>query len=292
MNRTPLMRILGVGRAGMRVQAPPSPPAPTSARRRPRPRTGPRSDVRRVRARHAVHHQVGGGEDQVGGRLLHRWRRHHRVPERAGDRRRLHVGGVVPRHLCRGDGRRLRRADLLDRLPRRLAGRDLPARRAAAQPRQVHLRRRRRVPLRADAGARVRGLGHAGRRRLLPDRADGRRRAADQAAVRPRLLDRRRHRRRADDGLRAVRRHDGDHLGADHQGLPAARRRHLHGPHGVVELRLQPRSDVRQGGRGQDRHRDGRRQAGRRRGRGKASRSWARAASSRTRSRRSASAWR
>ena len=36
----------------------------------------------------------------------------------------------------------------------------------------------------------------------------------------------------ADDGLRAVRRHDGDDLGADHQGLPAARRRDLHGLHG------------------------------------------------------------
>ena len=48
---------------------------------------------------------------------------------------------------------------------------------------------------------------------------------ADQAAVRPRVLDRGRHRRRADDGLRAVRRHDRDHLGADHQGLPAAGRR-------------------------------------------------------------------
>ena len=52
---------------------------------------------------------------------------------------------------------------------------------------------------------------------------------ADQAAVRAGLLDRGGHRRRADDGLRAVRRHDRHHLGADHQGLPAARRRDLHG---------------------------------------------------------------
>ena len=37
---------------------------------------------------------------------------------------------------------RLRRADLLDRLPGRLAGHHLPDGRAAAQPRQVHLRRR------------------------------------------------------------------------------------------------------------------------------------------------------
>jgi hypothetical protein len=48
------------------------------------------------------------------------------------------------------------------------------------------------------------------------------------------------HRRRADDGLRAVRRHDRDHLGADHQGLPAAGRRQLHGLHGDVAVRLQP----------------------------------------------------
>ena len=35
----------------------------------------------------------------VGGGLLHGRRRHHRLPERPGDRRRLHVGGLVPRHL-------------------------------------------------------------------------------------------------------------------------------------------------------------------------------------------------
>ena len=35
-----------------------------------------------------------------------------------------------------------------------------------------------------------------------------------------------------DDRLRDLRRHGGDDLGADHQGLPAARRRDLHGLHG------------------------------------------------------------
>ena len=115
---------------------------------------------------------------------------------------------------------------------------------------------------------------------------------ADQAAVRPGILDRGRDRRRADDGLRAVRRHDRDHLGADHQGLPAARRRQLHGLHGALQLRLQHRGDVRQGGRDQDRHRGGGRQVARRWRRARASRSWARAASSRIRSRPSASAWR
>ena len=62
--------------------------------------------------------------------------------------------------------------------------------------------------------------------------------------------------------------------------------------HGAVALRLQPRGDVRQGGRSQDRHRRERRQDAARRRRRSARRSWARAASSRTRSRPSASAWR
>ena len=277
--------LLGVRRAG--------PPAPTSARREKQADQLDRDQhVRRLRRRHAVHHQVGRGQDQVRGRLLHRRRRHHRLPERPGDRRRLHVGGVLPRHLGGGDGRRLRRADLLDRLPGRLAGGHLPARRAAAQPGQVHLRRRRRVPLRADAGARLRRVGHAGGRRLLPDRADGRRRPADQAAVRPGVLDRGRHRRRADDGLRAVRRHDRDHLGADHQGLPAARparpswRSWCCTTSASAPRRCSPR-------RSRSRPASPRPRASRRPRRPRrASRSWARAASSRTRSRPSASAWR
>jgi cation/acetate symporter len=40
---------------------------------------------------------VGGEPHALGGRLLRRRRRRHRLPERVGDRRRLHVGGVVPR---------------------------------------------------------------------------------------------------------------------------------------------------------------------------------------------------
>ena len=58
--------------------------------------------VLRLRAVHAGDHQVGGLEDQVGGRLLRRRRRHHRLPEQPGDRRRLHVGGLVPGHLRPG----------------------------------------------------------------------------------------------------------------------------------------------------------------------------------------------
>ena len=56
-----------------------------------------------------------------------------RLPERPRHRRRLHVGGVVPRHLRRHRAVRLRRLPLLDRLPGRLAGRAAAGRRAAAQ---------------------------------------------------------------------------------------------------------------------------------------------------------------
>ena len=218
-------------------------------------------------------------QDQVRGRLLHRRRRHHRLPERPGDCRRLHVGRILPGYFGGGDGQRLRRPDLLDRLPGRLAGHHLPDGRAAAQPGQVHLCRRGGLPLQADSGAHLRGLGHAGRRGLLPDRADGRCRPADQAAVRPGVLDRGGHRRRADDGLRAVRRHDRHHLGADHQGLPAARRRDLHGAVGAVALRLQPRGHVRRRGADQDRSGAQGRQDGRGGRARSASRSWARATS-------------
>ena len=76
------------------------------------------------------------------------------------------------------------------------------------------------------------GRRHADRGGLLPDRADGRRRQADPAPVRPALPLRADHRRRADDRLRHLRRHARHHLGADHQGLHAAGRRHLHGVHG------------------------------------------------------------
>ena len=99
--------------------------------------------------------------DPIGGGLLCRRRRHHRLPERAGDRRRLHVGGVVPRHFRPRLRDRLRRLDLFRRLAGRLADRAVPDRRAAAQSRQVHLRRRRLVPARADADPHPGGDRHA-----------------------------------------------------------------------------------------------------------------------------------
>lgn len=66
------------------------------------------------------------------------------------------------------------------------------------------------------------------------------RREADPAPVRPALSLRGDHRRRPDDRLRRLRRHEGDHLGAGDQGLPAPRRRDLHGGRSAVEIRLQP----------------------------------------------------
>ena len=66
------------------------------------------------------------------------------------------------------------------------------------------------------------GVEHAGDRGVLPGRADGGRGQADPAAVRSALRRSRRHRRHADDPLRHVRRHAGDHLGPADQGAPAA----------------------------------------------------------------------
>jgi cation/acetate symporter len=60
-------------------------------------------------------------------------RRQYRLPERAGDCRRLYVGRLV-RDLRAGLHLRLRRADLLPRLPRRLADYSVPDCRTPAQP--------------------------------------------------------------------------------------------------------------------------------------------------------------
>ena len=190
---------------------------------------------------------MGCRQDQVGGRFLHRGRRHHRLPERPRHRRRLHVGSVVPRHLGRGDGHRLRWPDLLHRLPGRLADHHLPDGGTPAQPRQVHLCRRGRLSLRANPHPGVRGIGHAGRGGVLPDRPDGGRGRADQIAVRPRLLDCSGAGGGADDGVRALRWHDGHDLGTDHQGLHAAGGRDVHGDHGAGAIWLQSRGAVCQG---------------------------------------------
>ena len=77
----------------------------------------------------------------------------HRAAERHRHLRRLPVGRVVPRHRRRHRDQRVRRLPLLDRLPRRLAGRAAARRRAAAQHRPVHDGRRAVVPDAAAPGA-------------------------------------------------------------------------------------------------------------------------------------------
>ena len=107
----------------------------------------------------------------------------HRRAERRRDRGRLPLGRLVPRHRGRHRAERLRRLPLLDRLPRRLAGGAAAGGRAAAQHRQVHDRRRARVPDAAAAGAGGRGGVDAGRVAVLPARPDGGRGRPDRAAA-------------------------------------------------------------------------------------------------------------
>ncbi len=203
-------------------------------------------------------------------RLLRRRAPDHGRAERPRDLRRLPVGGVVPRHRGPDLPVRLRRVPVLDRVPRRVPDGDVPARRAHAQRGQVHDRRRARVPAAGAPGAHRRGARHAGRRRLLPDRADGRRGRADREAGRHQLLARRRPHRRLHALLRRVRRHGRHHVGADHQGVPADGRHRRDVDLRARQGRLQPDRAVQQG----------RRQQGRRSRRSRS----ARARSSRSRS--------
>ena len=168
---------------------------------------------------------MGGAPDALDERVLRRRPIGHRAPERARARRRLHERGVVSRHRRARRAPRLRRDDLRDRLAGRLAGADVPHRRAAPQSRQVHVRRRRRVPPAAGAGAHRLGVRRHPDGALLHDRADGRRRQPDPADVRHPLRVGGHRRRRRHARLRALRRHDRDDVGADHQGDAAALRR-------------------------------------------------------------------
>ena len=90
----------------------------------------------------------------------------------------------------------------------------------------------------------IAAIRFADRRLLLPDRPDGRCRPVDPAAVRSGIQLRRGRRRHPDDGVRHLRRHDGNDLGADHQGLPAARRRHTADAAGLRPVRLLLREPV------------------------------------------------
>ncbi|CAA9389086.1 MAG: Putative symporter YjcG, partial [uncultured Pseudonocardia sp.] len=201
--------------------------------------------LRALRRRHPGRRRLREPSRHVGRvGLLHRGRRLLRPAERRRDLRRLPVGRVVPRHRRRHRAQRLRRLPLLHRLPRRLARRAAARRRAAAQHRPLHHGRRAGVPDAPAPGAR-RGR-HVDARRvvLLPARPDGGRRWPGGAAARhpgPRPAGHRhRHRRRDHGRLRAHRRHARHHLGADHQGGPADRRRGHHHRVGARALRVQP----------------------------------------------------
>ena len=165
------------------------------------------------------HHGLGRAAHTFGQGLLCRGWRHHRVPERPRHRGRLHVGGIVPRHF--GAGLHAAAIDGLIYSIGFLVGWPIIMFLMAERLRNlgrftfadVVSYRLQATPIRAHGG-----LRHAGNGGLLSDRADGRRRTADRTAVRTAIRLRRRHRRRADDPLCHVRRHDGDDLGADHQG--------------------------------------------------------------------------
>ena len=75
--------------------------------------------------------------------------------------------------------------------------------------------------LQPAAGARRGGARHAGRRRLLPHRADGRRGRAHPGAHRHRLQHRGASSPASSCSLRRLRRHARHDVGADHQGRPA-----------------------------------------------------------------------
>ena len=134
-------------------------------------------DLRGGRLDHPGDHLLGLQADQGRDHVLGRRPRDQRRPERLRDRRRLHVGGVVPGHRRADLPVRLRRLPVLRRLPRRLPDRALPARRADAQRRQVHDRRRALVPAERAAREDRGGARDPRGRGLLPDRADGRGRA-------------------------------------------------------------------------------------------------------------------
>ncbi|CAA9239680.1 MAG: Putative symporter YjcG, partial [uncultured Corynebacteriales bacterium] len=201
----------------------------------------------------ALHHAVGEPAEQDGLGLLRRRPVVLRCAERVRHRRRLHVGGVVPRDRRHHRPVRLRRLPLLDRLPGRLAGRAAARRRAAAELRPLHDGRRAGVPDAAAPGPHRRRCLHHHRVDLLPDRADGRRRLARRAAARhrqgrgvPRPVPGRReerhgrHRRRAHDHVRDRRRHARHDLGADRQGRPADDRRDADDDLRHGEVQLQP----------------------------------------------------
>ena len=192
---------------------------------------------------------VGGAPHAHDQPFLRRRAYHQRLPERPRPCRRLHERGQLPRHRGPRVALRLRRPHLFDRLARRLARGPVPDRGAAAQPGQVHLRRRGRLPHAATAGADLRRHRHPGHGDLLPHRADGGSGQPHPADVRPALRGGGGGGRCRDAGVRPVRRDDRHHVGPDREGGAVAERRlHLDAAR-PLPLRLQPGGALLGGGR-------------------------------------------
>ena len=160
-------------------------------------------DLRDGRRGHARHHLLGLEADDRRRAVLCRGAAHHRNPERLRDRRRLHVGGLVPGHRRIDLPVRLRRLRLLGRMARRVPDRAVPALRAHAELRQVHDGRRAHVPHEPATGQDRGSNRHALRGGLLPDRPDDRGRRADPGARWDRLQPRGHHHRLLHAHLRA-----------------------------------------------------------------------------------------
>ena len=204
-----------------------------------------RARRRRLRRRprdHARDHALGGQAHPQRHRVLRRGPRRRGRRQRRRHRGRLPLGLDVP-GLRRPDVPvRLRR---LDHRPRGLPvvpARALSARRADAQRRQVHRRRRARVPAAGASRACGHGDQHAAHLGHLPRRAARRRGRRDRGAGRHPIRLRRAHLRRVHGRLRRLRRHAGHDLGPDHQGLHAddRRRRRSGRRHGQVQLQPGP----------------------------------------------------
>ena len=207
--------------------------------RRHRDRTGHRRDRadRRLRAAAVPDHQ----------RLLRRVALGEPVVERVGDRRRVPLGRVLPRHRRPDPGLRRGHAVVPGRLHRGLPRAAGAGRRAAAPVRRLHAARLRRGPARVAAGAPDRQRPRRDDRLALPAAAVRRRRAHRAPGDRGAGLGRRPAGRRR----RRVQRRDGRH--AQHHlraGVPVLAQAHRAGRAGAL-----PRHRLAGGRRADDRGR-------------------------------------
>ncbi len=180
--------------------------------------------------RHAGADLVRALAQQGHGRPLRRGPPHRRVRQRPRARRRPDLRGVVPRHHRRDRAGRLQRLLARRRHADRLRARAAAGGRAAAQPRQVHARRRHRHALREPRPARLDRGRHDHHDRHLHDGAVHRRGPDRGRAARRGLHRRRADPRRADDDLHGARRHGRRDLHPDLQDQPA-------GGHGARRVR-------------------------------------------------------